>query len=652
MMLRNRYFAWYVLCVVAATFTAAVGADQNSARQKERELIKVLQSDAPPQDKAIPCKQLAIYGTKDAVPSLAALLPDAELSSWARIALEAIPDPAADAALREAMDKVQGRLLIGVINSIAYRRDAQAVDGLVRKLEDADMGVASAAAVALGRIGGDTPARALERSLADASAGTRSAVAQGCILCAEGYLAKGQYAEAGKLYDTVRRADLPKQRLLEATRGAILARQSAGVPLLTEQLRSTDKAYLGIGLRTARELEGRDVTEALATEMERLSPDRQPLLLLALADRRDPAVLPAVLKAAKSGPIGLRVEAAGVLRRLGGVSCVPVLLDAAMDDDAELAQTAKTTLAKLPGREVDADLLARLPQAAGRMRAVLIEIAGQRRMDGALTAVVRSLSDTDAEVRGAAVQTIGIIGEDGQAADLVKLLQRRQSAEERVGTEKALLAVSGRWGVACVPHLLPLMQSADSTLRIIGLHALAVVGGPDALAAVNTAIADRDEAVQDEAARTLSTWPNNWPEDADAGRALRELAESGRKTSHRVLGLRGYLQYVRGDKQLSAEQKVANVSELLPLVQRPEEKRLVIAVLGSISGSGAVELLATLAADPTVGEEACSALLGLATGRRRGLSRELRETSLRTVIERAADEATKRKAQEELNRIQ
>ena len=75
----------------------------------------------------------------------------------------------------------------------------------------------------------------------------------------------------------------------------------------------------------------------------------------------------------------------------------------------------------------------------------------------------------------------------------------------------------------------------------------------------------------------LSTWPNNWPEDAAAAELLLTLAKSGKKTSHQVLGLRGYLQYVRGDKNLNDGEKVAKVNDLLPLIQRPEEKRLAIA---------------------------------------------------------------------------
>ncbi len=81
---------------------------KNAAQERQRKLIEVLKSDAPARDKAIPCKQLAIYGNEEAVPALAALLPNPELSSWARVALEVIPGPAADAALAGPWAKSKG----------------------------------------------------------------------------------------------------------------------------------------------------------------------------------------------------------------------------------------------------------------------------------------------------------------------------------------------------------------------------------------------------------------------------------------------------------------------------------------------------------------------------------------------------------------
>src|SRR5438034_1373125 len=182
--IRNSGWCAVLSAVLALALSAGEGraaaADSNdSPAEKQRKLIKVLRSHAASGDKAIACKQLAIYGTKDAVPALAALLPDAKLASWARIALEAIPDPAADDALRKAMGKLKGKLLVGTINSIGYRRDAKAVKGLEKRLnKDADVEVAAAAAVALGRIGGDKASAALERALAAARAGGLTAVAE------------------------------------------------------------------------------------------------------------------------------------------------------------------------------------------------------------------------------------------------------------------------------------------------------------------------------------------------------------------------------------------------------------------------------------------------------------------------------------------
>ena len=630
---------------------APADTTKGTPAEKQRQLIALLKSDAKPAEKAVACKRLAVYGTKDAVPALAPLLADEHLASWARIALEAIPGSAPDAALLAAAGKLQGKLLVGTINSIGVRRDAGAVGVLTAKLKDADAEVASAAAVALGHIGGAKASKTLTQFLTAAPTEVRSAVAQGCILCGEGFLAQGKSAEAAKVYDTVRKAEVAKQRILEATRGAILARGSAGLPLLIEQLKSADKALYGIGLRTARELPGRNVTEALAAELDRSSPDRQAFLLLALSDRHDEAVLPAIVKALKSGSPKLRLVAVGVLDRRGDVGTAPVLLEAAASGDEAVSQAAQMALARLPGNQVDADVLTRLPQAAGKMRQALITLAAQRRIQKALPAIVVSAEDPDAGVRSAAVQAIGVLGTGKEAADLARLLPKTQDAKERTDIEMALIALSGRNGAASVHNLLPLTKGGDSAVRVIGLHALAAAGGAHALAAVKAAAEDQDTSVQDEAVRTLSTWPNNWPEDAAAAEALLALARSDHKTSHQVLALRGYLQYLKADKQLKENEKVIRINEVLPLLKRPEEKRSAIAVIDSISSASVLELLAVLAVDPAVADDACSVIVKLAGKEVKGVSKEERKKALEAVVEKSQSDTTKKKAEDLLKKI-
>jgi hypothetical protein len=169
-------------------------------------------------------------------------LSDEQLASWARIPLEVIPGAAADEALRSAAGSLEGQLLVGVVNSIGVRRDAGAVELLTGLLANQDATVASSAAIALGRVGSETATSTLRDALAGAPEGVRSAVAEACVLCAERALADGRLAEATEIYDQVRTATVPKQRMLEATRGAILARGDEGIPLLIEQLRSGEKA--------------------------------------------------------------------------------------------------------------------------------------------------------------------------------------------------------------------------------------------------------------------------------------------------------------------------------------------------------------------------------------------------------------------------
>lgn len=102
--------------------------------------------------KAKACQQLAVVGDKAAVPALAALLADPRLSHYARFGLEPIPDPSVDEALRAALGRVKGGLLVGVINSIGHRKDTKALNALAKLQHDADSEVATAAVAALARL--------------------------------------------------------------------------------------------------------------------------------------------------------------------------------------------------------------------------------------------------------------------------------------------------------------------------------------------------------------------------------------------------------------------------------------------------------------------------------------------------------------------
>jgi HEAT repeat protein len=583
-MLKTRYFVMVAAMIAAAT--CATAADEKAAAEKQAKLIEILESHAPSQEKAAACKQLAVYGSKDAVPALVALLPDEQLSSWARIALEAIPDVAADEALRASLNKVKGRLLVGVINSIGVRRDAKAVPLLIERLKGGDVSVVSAAAVALGRIGGSLAADTLVQSITAAPLAARDSVAEGCILCAEKSLAAAQAAEAVKLYDLVRKADVPKPRVLQATRGAILARQAAGISLLVEQLQSPDKAQFALGLGVAREISGGDVTDVLMAELDRATAERQALLISALAERNEPKAMAAVLKAIESRSTVVRLAAVRGLGRSGNRSCLPVLLKAATDSHPELAETALAIMTDLPGKEVDDDLVALLRKAEGKTRLVLIQLAGQRCIETTNSLLLKAVDDPNVQIRCAALTALGSTISLDKLPILIAWATDPTKPEEAKAAREALRATGARTtdcdGFA--DKVLAAINAATGPSKCILLDLLLEVGGPKALEAVSTAAKDADPAVRNAAYRTLGKWTS-----ADAGPALLALAKTPGDDKLQTRALRAYIRVAR-QFNIPDRQRLAMYGEIRSLAKRDEERRLALNILKRVISTESLAL--------------------------------------------------------------
>jgi acetyl esterase/lipase len=598
MNMKLQTFGCLTLCLALAT--SALAADQPvTAADKAREALNTLKSGSPA-EKALACKQLAVYGKADAVPALAPLLEDQHLASWARIALEVIPGAAADRALRDALDKTRGRLLVGVINSIGVRRDAKAVGALAARLKDSDGEVAAAAAVALGHIGGDKAINALKPSLTSGPAEVRSAAAQGCILAAEQLLAKKRFAPAAALYDFVRQAHVPAQRRLEATRGAILARGTEGIPLLVEALRSADQAMFGIGLRVARELPGGQVTQALAAELAQAPPARQGPLLVAIADRNDATGLPVVLASARTGAKPLRRIALEVMARLDNAACVPVLLDAVTSSDAEIAEAGKTSLAALPADDVNQELVARLSQAAGPSRRVLLKLAGERQVAAAVPELIKAANDSDPAIRAAAIKALGETISVDELDALTDRLARASSDDELSAAQAALESACARLPdkAACARKLVPLLATSAVPARGALLRVLGVVATPDALDAVKSATVAPDAAVRDAAIRVLADWP-----EPAALPALLDLFRATRDQTHRFLVLRGCVRLLDLAPQPAAE-KVKIYGELLAGTQRADDRKVILSGLANVADPAALKLVEPLLENEEVKAEA------------------------------------------------
>lgn len=261
--------------------------ETETPQEREAKALATLKSpQASRKDKMDACKDLARIGGPRSIPVLAALLPDPELSHMARYALEPNPDPGVDAALREALGKVKGNLLAGVIGSLGVRRDTKAVEALSRQLTDPDRVVAEAAARALGKIGVPAAATAIEKVLPTIPDKSLVAFCEGLLRAAEALAEGGKKDEALAIYDRLRTLPkAPRHVRTAGLRGAILLRGEAGIPLLIQGLRSGEVGLVQAALRAAMELPGAAAARTLAAEAAKLPPDLRELMNEALAER-------------------------------------------------------------------------------------------------------------------------------------------------------------------------------------------------------------------------------------------------------------------------------------------------------------------------------------------------------------------------------
>lgn len=591
--------------ILAATLLAATAVHSFA---QEAQFIAVLRSEATVQEKSTACRQLARIATKEAVPALAALLGDEKLSHMARYALEAIPDPSVDEALRDALGKVQGRPRLGVIGSLGVRRDAKAVPALAELLRQSE--TASATARALGDIGTPEAAKALTDALPAASGANLATLCEGLLRCAEALAADGQAAASQALYDRLRGlTDAPHQVRAAALRGAILSRGKAGVPLLVEAFQGPDYVLAAAAARCAMELPGTEVADALLAELSKAPAERKGLLILALADRHEPRVLPAVLQAVANGDAELRIVAFRALKRVGDGSCVPSLLDATVKGSDEVAQAAMESLESLQGKSVDDQITANLAGAQGKMRMTLIELAGRRRAASAAPALWQAADDADLAVRAAALTSLGAVLQPAELPKLIARLASTKDAQEAAALDKALrevcLRAEDREAVAA--QLAAVLPTADAPVKARILETLAIVGSAKALETVAAAARSDDKDLCDAGYRELGRWKS-----VDAAPVLLDLHNTASDGRLKVRAIRAYIRIAR-QFDMPAELRAEMCRTALKAAERDEDKRLVLEILLRYPSEEMQDIALEASKVPALKEQALLVAMGMSS---------------------------------------
>jgi HEAT repeat protein len=598
-------------------------ADAAALREIEGKLLDLLRAPAASAEcREWACRQLRFAGSPRSVPALAALLADRDLGTVARLALQGIPGPEVDAALREALPK-GGESRAGTVITIGTREDRGAVPLIAPLAGDRDPAVAEAALFALGRIGGDEALRALRA--AATPEGLRRYRLQMILLCAERLAGEGGTAAAGEVYRSVLSEAADDAVRIPALRGLVACERWKAEPEVMAALRDGSPGLRAAAAALAARAGSPEILSAALDHLDSMPRGARVILLGLVEDRW---ALPAIRRAARSGANPVRAAALAAIGRLGDASCVVQLLGAASGEPEMVRAAARKGLRDLRGKDIEGALFEvawGYGTTAGRIEAMAA--LADRGAEGLEAALLGIAGDRDPAIRAGALTALSRAGGVGAIPALVgKLVEA--NATGRGAIEEALKTICSRASDrdAAAEPVIAALPSAGPEVRRALLRVLAAASGTTALAAVRGVLAEADPEVRDEALRAIAGWTDP-SAIADLAAAARALDPDRRPP---VLAAVARLAGAAGGPAPEAKAKV--LAEALALAGRTEERKALLAALAGVPHPDALAPALAALKDADLEVDAASAVVKIAAAIRKTHS-EKADEALQTVID-------------------
>ena len=543
------------------------------------------------------CKQLLLVGDDSHVPTLVKMLNNPKTVDMARRTLEGIPGEASLQALRDALGRLKGLALVGVVNSLGVRRDAASARALAQHVTGQDATLAAAALEALGKIASTDAWSTLMQ--ANASGALLGRLRDAQLMCAQRMDPK----PAAALYRKILDSKPPLRWRMGAVVGLVKVDPRAAVPLILDADDSQLRAQ-GYQIMATTNVNDTAITDILTAKLPELPPADKVLLIDVLAQRGDRAAGPAVTGLASAKDETVRLAAIRALGTLGGAKTIDLLAGLAAASQGSIQAAARESLHRVPGKQVDARIVALVPQGKPPLRAELVRAIGARGITSAGPLLLKAATDPDPGVRAAAFGALALVGDAPSYAPLIELLVAASSSGDARAAERALVAVGNRLPDVDgrVDPVLTALTAAPPKPKATLLRVLGGYGGAKALAAVRGLLTAKDADVQTAAVRALGNWP-----DGAAAPDLLKLASEAANPAHRVLALRGYLRLA--SLAASPAERLKRLERVRPIATTTDAKRMLLGTLGGVADAGALHVAMGFVGDAEVHGEAAMAAL-------------------------------------------
>ena len=371
-----------------------------------------------------------------------------------------------------------------------------------------------------------------------------------------------------------------------------------------------DKDMRALGLEQVRQrARGPAATKRFAALLPKLEPAAQAGLLDALADRGDATARSAVLEMLASPDPQVHAAALRALGSFGAAADVPLLVRSLAKATGPEKSAAKASLTRLRGEAAGLAIAAELKPAQEQLCLELIGILAARRAKEAIPNILAAAVDANAQVRMAAMATLGKLAEPRHIADMLPGVLKAPSGPEREAAEKAVMSVCN--GIqAADKRADPLLAALDklgnddrtSLLPLVGR-----VGGPAARKIVDAAMADRDPRRREAGFQALCNWP-----DASVADRLLSLVRSAGDRERQTAALRALIRVAALPDRRSDTERLDLLKKAMTLATRDQERKLVLARCPAIRTLESLRYVAPYLEQPALAQQACASVVALA----------------------------------------
>jgi hypothetical protein len=206
------------------------------------------------------------------------------------------------------------------------------------------------------------------------------------------------------------------------------------------------------------------------------------------------------------------------------------------------------------------------------------------------------------------VRWIGELGSANEIPAVIDLLNAGKEASDMSAAEQALtvLCEKSANADASVVKLTAAMAKAQPPQKSVMVRVLGSVSGPAALKAVRTSVDDANIGVRATAIRVLGSWKT-----ADAAPELLALAKTAKAAEEKVLLVRGFLT-LAANTDIPEAQRTTMCFEGAKLAGSKEEKRLLLAAMGTVHTVRSLVQIRPYLNDSATVEEASAATVAVA----------------------------------------